>query len=316
MREFDKKLRKKIIAEDTPLQEVIKLGIASEQAAKAADRIRPRQEQEQGKNRIAALEEQVRALAAGGAQKPSSSCRTCTRGTHAEGKYKAATAQCHACQKTGHFKGAKACPLSGRGKGKVKPVRAVDTDQSQENTDSEADINRVEEVVIRSSIDSEQEEELAVVKLVVLDKGRPAPQKNVKFLVDSGVKKTLLSEEMWRSVQKKAVQAGVKEPQLKICKTKFRPYGTKLTLPIMGRSKCKLQAQAGANIRTMVYVVQGKEQSLLGRHDGMRLGIISVNCAGGEVPQQIARLGNSGLNGRLNPERDLLWNPFHPQIKE
>ena len=26
--------------------------------------------------------------------------------------------------------------------------------------------------------------------------------------------------------------------------------------------------------------------------------------------------GNSGLNGRLNPERDLLWNPFHPQIKE
>ena len=39
-------LRKKIIAEDPALQEVVKLGIASEQAAKAADRIKPKQEQE------------------------------------------------------------------------------------------------------------------------------------------------------------------------------------------------------------------------------------------------------------------------------
>ena len=67
----------------------------------------------------------------------------------------------------------------------------------------------MEEVVIRSSKDSEQDEEIVVVKMVVLDMGRPAPHKKVNFLVDSGVNKTLLSEEMWRAVQKKAVQAGV-----------------------------------------------------------------------------------------------------------
>ena len=44
----DKKLWKKIIA----LQEVIKLGIASEQAAKAADRIRPSQQGGGGRHQV------------------------------------------------------------------------------------------------------------------------------------------------------------------------------------------------------------------------------------------------------------------------
>merc|ERR1719206_434242 len=38
----DRKLKKKIIAEDTSLQEVIKMGIANEQAGKAADRLHER----------------------------------------------------------------------------------------------------------------------------------------------------------------------------------------------------------------------------------------------------------------------------------
>ena len=58
----DKKLRRKIIAEDPALQEVIKLGIANEQAAKTADRFKPKPEQEAPKTRIAALEERVRAV--------------------------------------------------------------------------------------------------------------------------------------------------------------------------------------------------------------------------------------------------------------
>ena len=86
----DKKLRRKIIAEDPGLQEVIKLGIiANEQEAKVADRFKPKLEHEAPKTRIAALEEQVRALkksaGQGGGQKPPS-CRTCTRHTHGEGK--------------------------------------------------------------------------------------------------------------------------------------------------------------------------------------------------------------------------------------
>ena len=149
----DKKLRRKIIAEDPGLQEVIKLGIANEQAAKVADRFKPKPEQEAPKTRIAALEEQVRALKksagkVGGGQKPPS-CRTCTRQTHGEGKCRALTATCHACQKVGHYKGSKACSMSGKGKA---VVNAVGEDSEQEVTDSdEESVNKVAEEQVRAS---------------------------------------------------------------------------------------------------------------------------------------------------------------------
>ena len=53
------KLKRKIIAEDPGLQEVIKMGIANEQAAKVADRFKPKPEHEAPKTRIAALEEDM-----------------------------------------------------------------------------------------------------------------------------------------------------------------------------------------------------------------------------------------------------------------
>ena len=40
----DRKLKKKIIAEDTNLQEVNTMGIANEQAGKAADKLHDRQQ--------------------------------------------------------------------------------------------------------------------------------------------------------------------------------------------------------------------------------------------------------------------------------
>ena len=110
------------------------MGIANEQAAKVADRFKPKPEHEAPKTRIAALEEQVRALkksaGQGGGQKPPS-CRTCTRRqTHGdvEGKCGALTATCHACQKVSHYK---ACSKSGKGK---PVVRAVGNDSDVEST--------------------------------------------------------------------------------------------------------------------------------------------------------------------------------------
>ena len=93
----DKKLRRKIIAEDPALPAVLKLGIANEQAVKVADRFKPRHDQEKPKERIAALEEQVRALSKsappGGAKKKTgTTCTTCTRPTHGEGRCRAVTA--------------------------------------------------------------------------------------------------------------------------------------------------------------------------------------------------------------------------------
>ena len=49
-----------------------------------------------------------------------------------------------------------------------------------------------------------------------------------------------------------------------------------------------LKARSGATLRTMVYVVQGQKQSLLGLKDGQALGIIEINPEGkSEVVRQL-----------------------------
>ena len=64
-------------------------------------------------------------------------------------------------------------------------------------------------------------------------------------------------------------------------KLNFRPYGTKVRLPILGRAKVQLQAQAGATTTTYVYMNDDdKDSSLLGEKDALRLGIIKINLAG------------------------------------
>ena len=61
---------------------------------------------------------------------------------------------------------------------------------------------------------------------------------------------------------------------------KFRPYGTSVRLPVMGKVKVTLKARAGAKINTTVYVVKDQEESLLGKKDGRRLGIITIDPEG------------------------------------
>ena len=60
-------------------------------------------------------------------------------------------------------------------------------------------------------------------------------------------------------------------------KLKFRPYGTDRQLPILGRAKIQLKAEAGAVIETYVYVNDDTaESSLLGEKDAQRLGIVTI----------------------------------------
>ena len=273
----DKKLRRKVIAEDPALTEVIKLGIANEQAVRVADKFKTKPEKEAPQTRIAALEEQVRALGrpGGTGRKRSGKCTTCTRPTHGEGKCRALTATCHECKKIGHFKGSQACSKSGKGKAKVN---AVESEGELEDTASETEsVGRVVEEQVRYSQSEQAEEETTKVKLTIIDHGRLAPAKHVSLLVDSGVRKTLISELVWRKIQKKE---GGQNLKLKKCNTKFRPYGTREYLPVLGRSKCKMQAEAGATIHTMIYVVKGQEQPLLGRGDAQRLGILKMDMKG------------------------------------
>ena len=51
---------------------------------------------------------------------------------------------------------------------------------------------------------------------------------------------------------------------------------SKQNLEILGRTRCELQARGGAKITTIVCVVKGAKESLLGLQDGEALGIISI----------------------------------------
>ena len=234
--------------------------------------------------RVAQLEEQVRRLQT---SKPGSkgSCRTCTRPTHGEGDCPGRKVECFTCGVVGHFKGSAACSKKKAAGGKKKKeVRAnrVD-DESKAEDESKADdeasdtdsIGRVAEMV-RAAGDTRQNK-TADIQLTVLDHGEQARELSVQLLIDSGVYRTLLSEEHWLQVKASKTTS---KPKLKRNKVRFVPYGTSQTLEVMGRTKCILKAGAGAEVTTVAYVVKGAKESLLGLKDGEALGIIKIQPAG------------------------------------
>ena len=83
-------------------------------------------------------------------------------------------------------------------------VKAVGDDSEQEGTDSDVEsANKVIDEEVCASKTEQGKEELAKVEMVIIDHGRQAPAKQVKLLVDSGVRKTLINEEIWKKMQKK-----------------------------------------------------------------------------------------------------------------
>ena len=62
------------------------------------------------------------------------------------------------------------------------------------------------------------------------------------------------------------MQAGKnkRKPKLKRNRVQLVPYGTSQHLEVLGRSKCMLTAEAGTKVDTIVYVVKGAKESLLG----------------------------------------------------
>ena len=97
-------------------------------------------------------------------------------------------------------------------------------------------VDRVVVEQVRSSQSEQDKEDKAKIKTTIIDHSRLAPAKNVSFLVDSGVRKTLISELEWKKVQTKKERQNLR---LKKCRTIFRPYGTQEYLPIIRKSKCR-----------------------------------------------------------------------------
>ena len=106
-----------------------------------------------------------------------------------------------------------------------------------------------------------------------------------EWTADSGVKKTLLSEDDWDYMKKYNPAARLK----KNC-TRFVPYGTNQALPVLGKAKVMLQCEEGMRIYTTVHVVAGQTENLLGERDAVALGILFIKPRGIKPNQE--RVGN------------------------
>ena len=62
-----------------------------------------------------------------------------------------------------------------------------------------------------------------------------------------------------------------------------------MSLPILGRTKCRMTAENGQQVLTIVYVARGETESLLGLKDGEALGIISLDPKG-RTPEVLRQL--------------------------
>ena len=148
-------------------------------------------------------------------------------------------------------------------------TRQVEDSSQGDSTDSE-EANKVTEVNQVRAMKQEHTKQ-AKVGSTPIDHGVEGAQAMVQLLVDSVVYKTLLSEKDWKGV--------------KINRTKFRPFGTNYSLPILGRTKCRLKAICGQEVRTLVYVVAGETESLLGLKDAQALGIVTINLEGQQITE-------------------------------
>ena len=110
-----------------------------------------------------------------------------------------------------------------------------------------------------------------------VDAGTESKQAEAILVVDTGVNRTLISEETWLKLK---AHKGKKEPRLKRNKRKFVPFGTDGRLECIGRSKAFLEAKAGAKIKTMVYIIRGVSECLLGKSDAEKLGIVEFRPNG------------------------------------
>ena len=97
-----------------------------------------------------------------------------------------------------------------------------------------------------------------------------------KWLADSGVKRTLMLEAS--SLEMNKENTGL---VLNRTRVKFKPYGTQVILPVKGRCKVVLKNENGGSKNSMVYVVAGQPESLLGKMDAEALVILQINVKGG-----------------------------------
>ena len=290
----DSRLRKKILAENLTFEQTVQWGRTNEASSKKAkdvEAIAQKLEAETLRETVAEvnrLKEKDRGL-------DKVACRTCPYKQHKGGqKCPGLSGTCFDCGKEGHFKGAKCCrkkkasskkeetkptkPYYKRNKKDKHPIHRVDSDDSSVDgsfsDSSSSSVGRVEEVVVAKFKDGGKENLSTTVEVSV------RPYKGggkllVQWTPDSGVRRTLLSEKDWNMLKERN-----KNLKLKANSITFRPYGTNISLKVLGKLKLILKNRAGKKIKSTVFVIGDSTESLLGEIDGKALGIIKLNPRG------------------------------------
>ena len=195
---------------------------------------------------------------------------------HRQGTISSPRKACNACKKTGHFATSKLCQ-----KKKADTTRNVQSDaSSSESEESLCRILTVAKIRKENSTskatekkESKHKEENIVAKIKMAAMEDNGKEVSIKPVTDTGIKKTILCKSDWDKISRYG----------RVVKTdaKFRPYGTSIQLPILGKAKVYLKAQAGAIIATHVYISKDdNETSLLGKNDAERLDIVKINLRG------------------------------------
>ena len=296
----NKRLKKKILAADLAFHEACKFGVASEQLEKDVGRTEDGQQQTQvrrleeqrARSQLRRREEQLARIH--GAGEGEEKCATCSRrGGHTAGyTCPGLKVECFDCHKMGHYRKAPICAGSEnfkreqknkkKGAGSTPRAKATRrTASEEESTDTSSDsLGRIgEEVVVRRAKTGGTEEEV----LVSIRPGEGGNKAGLRWIADSGVNRSLVSEEHWNKLKDR-------NPSLKLRKTKinFRPYGTTYRLPVLGKAKVVLKCREGAKVNTTVYVIRGYSESLLGKRDGQKLGIIAIKPEG--VAEEVRKI--------------------------
>ena len=242
------KLRKKILAENLIFEDTVTWGRTNQQSGRKSKQLA--EVTGAGGDRIQRLEEQLCRLQADSPYKETKQqCQTCTRSGHGPGREcPAKKERCHACNLPGHFRGAPACKGEARAGGekakkkKKRPDKTVkrlkDADSSTETSEAE-ELGRIVEMVAAATDTtvSNPQKKSGDVKVHVSVRPRQGGEKTgVWWTADSGVRRTLLAERDWLRLQEK-------NPDLKLKRNhvEFRPYGTKIILPVLGKVKVVLK---------------------------------------------------------------------------
>ena len=149
------------------------------------------------------------------------------------------------------------------------PVKPADSSEEE----SEEDACRIETVAHLTG----KEDQITVgVKPVEIGKDQAQwRQVQVKWVLDSGVRYSMLAEKHFRRLVKKNPDIHLTENKIK-----FKPYSTSATVPVVGKCKVELKNKQGGIHTTQAYVVKGDTESLLGREDAKALGILNVKPDG------------------------------------